>query len=38
MSVARTQEVDLPGQLDLGVRMLQAQSHMFVSITALPYT
>ncbi|PBK77755.1 PLC-like phosphodiesterase [Armillaria solidipes] len=27
-ALARTQEVDLPGQLDLGVRMLQAQSHM----------
>lgn len=27
-ALARTQEVDLPGQLNLGVRMLQAQSHM----------
>ncbi|KAK0448364.1 PLC-like phosphodiesterase [Desarmillaria tabescens] len=27
-ALARTQELDLPGQLDLGVRMLQAQSHM----------
>ncbi|KAK0210416.1 PLC-like phosphodiesterase [Desarmillaria ectypa] len=27
-ALARTQELDLPGQLDLGVRMLQAQSHI----------
>lgn len=26
--VARTQEVDIPGQLALGVRMLQAQAHL----------
>ena len=28
--VARDQEVDIPSQLGLGVRLLQAQSHMFV--------
>ncbi|KAK0458190.1 PLC-like phosphodiesterase [Desarmillaria tabescens] len=35
-ALARTQELDLPGQLDLGVRMLQAQSHMSVSIKTHP--
>ena len=28
ISVARDQEVDIPTQLDTGVRLLQAQSHM----------
>lgn len=27
-TVARDQEVDIPSQLELGVRLLQAQSHM----------
>jgi len=29
-TVARDQEVDIPTQLKLGVRLLQAQSHMLV--------
>ena len=31
--VARDQEVDITTQLNLGVRMLQAQSHMCVSFS-----
>ena len=30
VAVARDQEVDVLSQLNLGVRLLQAQAHMFV--------
>lgn len=32
IAVARDQEVDIPSQLGLGVRLLQAQSHVFVYV------
>jgi hypothetical protein len=33
LSVARDQEVDITSQLNLGVRLLQAQSHVSVAFT-----
>lgn len=30
MEVARDQEINIPTQLGLGVRLLQAQAHMYV--------